>query len=58
MFYVSGGVAETINVSKFLAEDPVHTITDLFQTLRIDFDQKSLIVSAIKVVDIILDIKH
>jgi calpain-5 len=46
---VSGGVAETINVSKFLAQDPMHTLTDLFQRLRIAFEQKALIVSAIKV---------
>ncbi|KAI6191798.1 Calpain-5 [Aphelenchoides bicaudatus] len=45
---VSGGVAETINVSKFLAEDPLHTLTDLFQLLRIAFEQQALIVSAIK----------
>ncbi|KAI6209373.1 Calpain-5 [Aphelenchoides besseyi] len=44
---VSGGVAETINVSKYLAEDPHHTLGDLFQTLRIAFEQQALIVAAI-----------
>lgn len=46
---VSGGVAETINVSKYLAEDQMHTIPDLFQILRVAFEQQALIVSAIKV---------
>jgi calpain-5 len=46
---VSGGVAERINVSKYLAEDPMHTLGDLFQTLRMAFEQQALIVSAIAV---------
>uniref|UniRef100_A0A915DMK4 Calpain catalytic domain-containing protein n=1 Tax=Ditylenchus dipsaci TaxID=166011 RepID=A0A915DMK4_9BILA len=45
---VSGGVAETINVRKFLSSDGAEgTGLRLFQTLRNAFDQQALIVAAI-----------
>lgn len=46
---VSGGVAETINVSKFLAGDVSDSKGKLFQTLRNAFDDNALIVAAIAV---------
>ncbi|KAI1703875.1 calpain family cysteine protease domain-containing protein [Ditylenchus destructor] len=44
---VSGGVAETINVQKFLAGETGDPRGRLFQTLRNAFDQQALIVAAI-----------
>ncbi|TKR80373.1 hypothetical protein L596_014456 [Steinernema carpocapsae] len=48
---VSAGIAETINVHKFLGFDAESTVTDpdgrLFQTLRNAFDNQALIVAAI-----------
>lgn len=46
---VSGGVAETINVQKFLKDDPTDKDKKLFETLRQAFDHQSLIVAAIAV---------
>ncbi|KAH7728797.1 calpain-5 [Aphelenchoides avenae] len=45
---VSGGVAETISVPKFLAENPSEKRSiQLFRTLQTAFDQQALIVAAI-----------
>jgi len=44
---VSGGVAETINVRKFLSDDPKDKDERLFRVIRGAFDQHALIVAAI-----------
>lgn len=47
---VSGGVAETISILKFLAENPSEKRNiQLFRTLQTAFDQQALIVAAIAV---------
>lgn len=47
---VSGGVAETINVKKVLADGPTKEATiRFFKTLQTAFDQQALIVAAIAV---------
>lgn len=46
---VSGGVAETINVVKFLSGDSNDSNGKLFQALRNAFDHNALIVAAIAV---------
>uniref|UniRef100_A0A915AZC1 Calpain catalytic domain-containing protein n=2 Tax=Parascaris univalens TaxID=6257 RepID=A0A915AZC1_PARUN len=44
---VSGGVAETLNVSRFLNDDKSDSRGHLFRTVKSAFDQKALIVAAI-----------
>lgn len=46
---VSGGVAETLNVSRFLNDDKSDSRGHLFRTVKSAFDQKALIVAAIAV---------